>query len=240
MANAAINAAHSGYAIYNEKAKRKTKINTLEAMFPPLPPERFAILYADPPWHYNGKLQYDKTATLGKNRGWKRDIFVSAASFKYPTIKTSELKKLDVLSIAEDNSLLFMWATNPHLQQAIELGVAWGFEYKTIAFIWNKMVHNPGQYTLSYCEPCLLFKRGRIPQPRGARNIKQLVSCQRTRHSEKPIEIAQSIEKMFPTQSKIELFARTRKKGWKSWGLEAIGEHAITSTESFYCVNHLS
>jgi len=51
-----------------------------------------------------------------------------------------------------------MWVTNPHLAQGIELGKAWGFEYKTVAFVWDKMVHNPGQYTMSYCELCLVFK----------------------------------------------------------------------------------
>ena len=226
-----MNGARSGYEIYNAKAKRKTKINTLEQLYPPLPDKRFSIFYADPPWHYNGKLQYDKTATIAKNRGWKKDVFVSAASFKYPTVKTSELKNLPVESIAEDDSLLFLWTSNPHLQQAVELGTAWGFEYKTVAFVWNKMVHNPGQYTLSYCELCLLFKRGRIPQPRGARNIKQLINTPRKGHSQKPCEVPENIEKMFPTQSKIELFARVKRDGWYSWGLETIQHKVITSTE---------
>ena len=221
----------SGYAIYNAKAKRKTKVNILEQFYPALPDAKFSVIYADPPWHYNGKLQFDKTATISENKEWKKDVFVSGASFKYPTIKTSELKNLDVDSIAEDDSILFLWSTNPHLQQAIELGTAWGFEYKTIAFVWNKMMHNPGQYTMSYCEVCLLFKRGRIPQPRGARNIKQLVNCPRKKHSEKPIEVAENIEKMFPTQNKIELFARTKKDGWNSWGLETIQENVIASKE---------
>ena len=208
-----VNEAKSGYEIYNAKAKRKTKMNTLERFYPPLPDKRFSILYADPPWHYNGKLQYDKTATIARNRGWNKDIFVSAAAFKYPTIKTSELKALPVASIAEDDSLLFLWTTNPHLQQAMELGVAWGFKYKTVAFIWDKMVHNPGQYTLSYCELCLLFKRGRIPRPRGARNVRQLISRRRSKHSEKPCEVAENIKKMFPEQTRIELFATKKMVG---------------------------
>ena len=226
-----INEAKSGYEIYNAKAKRKTKVNTLKQFYPLLPNMKFSILYADPPWHYNGKLQFDKTATIEKNKGWNKDVFVSAANFKYPTIKTSDLKKLDIKSIAENDSLLFMWTTNPHLQQAIELGTAWGFEYKTVAFVWNKMVHNPGQYTMSYCELCLLFKRGRIPHPRGARNIKQLINCPRKQHSEKPIEVAENIEKMFPVQKKIELFARMKRDGWYSWGLETARSNAISSTE---------
>lgn len=132
----------------------------------------------------------------------------------------ADLKKLDVQSIADDNCLLFMWTTGPHLAQAIELGVAWGFEYKTIAFVWDKQIHNPGRYTLSQTELCLVFKKGKIPTPRGARNIRQLVSLKRSAHSEKPEQVIEGITKMFPTQKKIELFARRNYVGWDNWGLE--------------------
>ena len=218
----------SGYEIYNKKASIKTKINSYRRTYPPLPSKKYSILYADPPWHYNGKLQFDKSGTIAENEGWQKDVFISAATFKYPTIKTSELKSMNIHKLADDDSLLFLWTTNPHLQQAIELGTAWGFEYKTVAFVWDKQMHNPGQYTLSYCELCLLFKRGRIPQPRGARNIKQLISHPRTQHSEKPLQIAYNIEKMFPSQKKIELFARSKREGWSAWGLEVFYENTVT------------
>lgn len=210
----------SSYSIYNPEVKRRTQINPLSTPFPGLPDRKYSIIYADPPWHYNGKLQFDKSGKADSNKDWEKNIFISSACFKYPTVKTSELKKLAIERIAEDDSLLFLWATNPHLAQAIELGAAWGFEYKTVAFVWNKMTHNPGQYTLSYCELCLLFKKGRIPRPRGARNIKQLLEAPRREHSEKPKEIAENIEKMFPGQSKIELFARKNRDGWDTWGLD--------------------
>ncbi len=112
-----------------------------------------------------------------------------------------------------------MWTSNPHLAQAIELGKAWGFEYRTVAFVWDKGVHNPGKYTLSYCELCLLFKKGKIPMPRGARNIKQLVKVPRGKHSEKPKEVMAGIEAMFPQQKRIELFAREKVVRWRNWGL---------------------
>jgi N6-adenosine-specific RNA methylase IME4 len=67
---------------------------------------------------------------------------------------------------------------------------------------------------------CLVFKKGKIPQPRGARNIQQLVKSPRGKHSEKPIEVLKNIEKMFPTQEKIELFARHKPEGWDVWGLD--------------------
>ena len=225
----------TGYSIYNEDARLRTKHNTLAEFYPPLPDQQYDIIYADPPWHYNGKLQFDKSSKSKEEIDLQRKIFISSSSFKYPTLKTSELKKLAVTDIAKEDCLLFMWTTNPHLDQALELGKAWGFEYKTVAFVWNKMVHNPGQYTLSYCELCLLFKRGKIPRPRGARNVKQLVDSPRTGHSEKPLKVMEGIDKMFPTQQRIELFARKRVRGWDAWGLDIImnRRETVTSYELF-------
>tara|TARA_B100000586_G_C20085967_1_gene417651 strand:+ start:248 stop:916 length:669 start_codon:yes stop_codon:yes gene_type:complete len=211
----------TGYSKYSLDVKKRTKINILKDTYLPLPKKKYQIIYVDPPWYYNGKLQFDKSSKGKDKIDIKKNIFISTASFKYPTLKTEELKKLDVESISDKNSLLFMWTSNPHLDQAIELGKSWGFDYKTVAFVWNKMVHNPGQYNLSYCELCLLFKKGKIPTPRGARNIKQLVEVKRTKHSKKPIEVLKNIEKMFPSQKKIELFARNKNNGWEVWGLES-------------------
>jgi len=210
----------TGYSIYKKDVKERTKQNTLEELYPKLPNKKFDIIYADPPWHYDGKLQFDKSSKSVDKIDPTRSIFVSTAGFKYPMLKTKELMKIPINEIAKEDCLLFMWTTNPHLSQAIELGKAWGFEYRTIAFIWDKMNHNPGQYTLSNCEICLVFKRGKIPQPRGARNVQQLVRVKRGKHSEKPIEVLQGITKMFPTQEKIELFARRTAEGWDCWGLD--------------------
>ncbi len=210
----------SGYRIYAPEQKRRTLINNLPELYPDLPDEKFDIIYADPPWDYGGKMQFDRSAKKNENLDWEKNIFISAANFKYPTIKTKDLMKIPINSIASDNCLLFMWVTNPHLAQGIELGKAWGFEYKTVAFVWDKMNHNPGQYTMSNCELCLVFKKGKIPTPRGARNIQQLVRIPRTEHSRKPIEVLKNIEKMFPTQKKIELFARHKPEGWSVWGLD--------------------
>jgi len=214
----------TGYSIYKEDVKRRIRQSALPSLYPELPNNKFDIIYADPPWHYNGKLQYDKSSKSIEEIDVSRKIFISTADFKYPTLKTSELMKIPIHEIAKDDCLLFMWTTNPHLVQAIQLGEAWGFEYKTVAFVWDKMNHNPGQYTLSNCELCLLFKRGRIPKPRGARNIQQLVRVPRKKHSEKPIEVIQAIEKMFPTQDRIELFARRKTRGWSVWGIDVLEE----------------
>lgn len=210
----------TGYTIYNAEQKRRTKRNDLPALYPDLPLEKYDIIYADPPWDYNGKMQFDRSSAAADKMDWKRNIFISSSNFKYPTLKIDELTKIPLLEIAKDDCLLFMWVTNPHLAQGIDLGRAWGFEYRTVAFVWDKMVHNPGKYTLSYCELCLVFKRGRIPTPRGSRNERQLVRAPRTNHSAKPNEVREAIDRMFPSQRKIELFARNKPKSWDVWGLE--------------------
>lgn len=222
------NESHSpltGYRIYDKEAKQRKKKNPLPYLYPELPEEKYDIIYADPPWDYGGKLQFDKSSKSAENIDFKRKIFISSAVFKYPTLKLEQLIQIPIYQIAKDDCLLFMWTSSPHLVHAIELGNAWGFKYRTVAFVWDKMVHNPGKYTLSNCELCLVFKRGRIPAPRGARNIQQLIRVPRGKHSEKPIEVLHAIEKMFPSQACIELFARVKPNGWDVWGLEAPTKH---------------
>ena len=83
----------SGYRIYAPKQQQKIKYNDLPELYPDLPDEKYDIIYADPPWDYGGKMQFDKSSIKNENKNWERDIFISAANFKYPTVKTKDLKK---------------------------------------------------------------------------------------------------------------------------------------------------
>jgi N6-adenosine-specific RNA methylase IME4 len=168
----------------------------------------YSIIYADPPWDYGGKAQHNKK------------VANASVEAHYPTVKLKTLKTLNLSTVCEENCLLFLWTSSPHLAQAIELMEAWGFSYKTVAFVWDKQKTNPGTYTLSRCELCLVGKKGTIPTPRGSRKEHQFLSEMRGRHSEKPTEIRDRITRMFPTQKKLELFSRTKTDGWECWGNE--------------------
>jgi len=172
--------------------------------------DKFEIIYADPPWNYKGQRQHAGSGNAD----------TGGAALHYPTVTLTDLKRLDVASMAADDCLLFLWVTNPHLDQGVDLMRAWGFKWATVGFAWDKQRVNPGFYTMSQVELCVIGKRGKIPQPRGRRNVRQLVSSMRRAHSQKPDEVRERIEQMFPTQSKLELFARQRVDGWSAWGNE--------------------
>ena len=192
---------------------------TVEALdiYPPLPQGPYEIVYADPPWEYS-KSQHRKTAD-----GWTSS---GGAASHYGTLSDEALCLLPAATIMDDNCLVFMWTSGPKLRSAITVGEAWGLNFITIGFVWDKLRPIPGSYTLSQHEFVLIFKKGRIPSDRGARNIRQKVQEPRGPHSVKPWEVRQRIVDMFPRQRKIELFARPHMSNidqgeWDVWGLEA-------------------
>lgn len=179
----------------------------------------YDIIYADPPWSYRGREQFGFAGDVGVSTG--------GAVKQYQTIDIDSLCTLPVASIAAPDALLFVWGTGPLLLTDVPTLIkSWGFEYATVAFVWDKERTNPGYYTLSQAEFCAVAKRGRIPQPRGARNVRQwcefpeVVTEIRGRHSAKPAKVRERITGMFPTQRRIELFARERVEGWDGWGDE--------------------
>jgi N6-adenosine-specific RNA methylase IME4 len=192
---------------------------------------KYEIIYADPSWAYEAET-FDsiKDFRISKVTG-KCNVTTNTFGAKthYLTMSMELLKLLPVVELAAENCLLFMWVVSPLLEQCISVGVAWGFKYVTVGFVWCKHRSIPGYYTMSQCELCLIFKKGKIPKPRGARNIQQFFytpqrigngQAGHNEHSLKPTEIRQRIDEMFPTQKGIELFAREKVEGWDCWGNE--------------------
>ena len=126
-----------------------------------------------------------------------------AAENHYPTMTQEEIEALPVGSLAADDCALFMWAVMPQLPEALQVISAWGFSYKTCAFVWVKQTRDEerfatgmGYWTRANAELCLLATRG-SPQRLNA-DVHQLVLAPRREHSRKPEEIASRIEKLVP------------------------------------------
>lgn len=163
--------------------------------------KKYRVLYADPPWSYNDKMD---SPNLG------------GAVKHYPTMSTNEICELPIP--AEDNAVLFLWVTSPLLEDSFKVIKAWGFKYKT-SFIWDKVAHSMGHYNSVRHEFLLICTRGSCT-PDVPKLLDSVVSIERTEHSVKPDEFREIIDTLYPIGNRLELFARRPAKGWDVWGNE--------------------
>lgn len=136
-----------------------------------------------------------------------------------------EIKNLPVCDLADKDCAMFMWTTLPVLKESFSVLERWGFEYKTVAFVWIKknrkadsLFWGMGYWTRSNAEVCLLATRGN--PKRLAANVHQVIISRIEEHSRKPEEARSRIEQLMGDVPKIELFARRKAVGWDVWGNE--------------------
>jgi N6-adenosine-specific RNA methylase IME4 len=200
-------AAGKSYMVWSVGHNRKQLVDALAETTKALPAgkQRWPIVYADPPW------RYERPALATPNR---------AVENHYPTMTLEEICALPVGILASDDALLFMWATAPKLEEAMQVIRAWGFEYRTCA-VWDKEIIGTGYYFRNQHELLLIGKRGNIPHPAAGTQPSSVYRERRTDHSVKPTFFHDMIEKLYPELPKLELFARHARAGWDAWGNEA-------------------
>lgn len=193
----------------------------------------FPVLLADPPW------QYEARSVKGEGK---------AAQRHYTCMPTEDIKALPVSLLAADNAALLLWCTWPMLAHWLPVGNAWGFRYSGLAWEWlkfnprtGKYAFGPGYGTRKNLEPCLLFTKGspsmraEMPadmfglgsKPEGVRSVRDFmqwwpldaIRAMRREHSRKPPDQYERIETMFDGPY-VELFSRSNRPGWTSWGNE--------------------
>ena len=163
--------------------------------------KKYNIIYADPPW------RYERSGVQG------------AAEKHYPTMAVDELCKLPVSEIAADDSILFLWATFPQLREALQVIRAWGFSYKSVAFVWLKQnksgkgwFYGLGYWTRGNSEICLLATKGH--PKRQSNRVHQFIISPLRGHSQKPDEARDKIIELVGDLPRVELFAREKTGGW--------------------------
>ncbi len=187
--------------------------------------KKYKVIYADPPWHYGSK------SAVNNKSGSEH----KALSEHYNTMSLTELKALSIKDITEEDAACFMWVTDSHLDEAIEIFKAWGFKYKTIAFNWVKTTSkgnyckNVAPWTMKSSEICLLGTKGAMTKHKQVNNIESLVIAERTKHSRKPEEVRKRIELLFGDIPRLEMFARESTQGWDVFGNEAPNSIEIDS-----------
>ena len=178
-----------------------------------LPDKQYDVVVADPPWMYTGQ----------------QDKWGAAAKF-YDLIDNEMLKTMPVGDIMHKKSLLFLWATSPRLDLAIDTIRAWGLNYRGVAFVWVKTRQDgktpigaqgvrPSTVkpTAEYVLVASKAKSGR-PLPLSDESISNIVLSPKREHSRKPDDVNARIDLMYPSASKIELFARREWNDWDTWG----------------------
>jgi N6-adenosine-specific RNA methylase IME4 len=171
--------------------------------------KKFGVVYVDPPWSfevYSGK---------GKQR---------AAARHYDVMSLGSIKTLPIADLAATDCALFLWSVWPRLPDALEVIAAWGFEFKTAAFVWVKqnrggegLFTGMGFWTRANTEPCLLATRG--SPLRLAADVHQVILSPVREHSRKPDEVRSRIERLVAGPY-LELFGREQAPGWIVWGNE--------------------
>lgn len=198
------------------------------------PEGKFGCLLADPPWRF---ATYSE-----KGRGRSPDGPAAVRNLSrqnrperhYATMTLDDIKALPVLQSAAKDCVLFMWAVDPMIPEALEVGKAWGFTYKTVGFYWVKerretssrgsafsepdfarFPMGTGYWTRANPEMCLLFTRGK--PKRISASVRKLLIAPRREHSRKPDEQYDRIARLVDGPY-LELFARRQRKNWRIWG----------------------
>jgi N6-adenosine-specific RNA methylase IME4 len=168
----------------------------------------FSTIYADPPWRYENQATRASTDN------------------HYGTLSVEEIAGLPIRGLAADNAHLHLWTTNGFLFEARQVMEGWGFEYRSM-FVWTKPQMGMGNYWRVAHEILLLGVRGSLPfSDQGQRSWQE---WPRTDHSTKPSPLYEIIEAVSPGPY-LELFARTQRNGWTSWG-DALPRSSLQPTD---------
>lgn len=167
----------------------------------------FDLIMADPPW------QFDLFSEKGEAK---------APQAQYTCTPLDWIAGLPVSALAADDCLLWLWATNPMLPQALQVLAAWGFTFKTAGHWAKRTKHGRLAFGTGYIlrcagEPFLIGTRGK---PRTTRSTRSVIEGPLREHSRKPDEAFAAAEALMPAARRIELFSRQPRPGWATWGNE--------------------
>jgi len=174
----------------------------------------FGTILADPPYQFINKT--------GKVAPEHRRLH------RYGTMPHAEIMMLPVEQLAAPTAHLYLWVPNALLPDGLAVMKAWGFAYKS-NIVWHKVRKDGGSdgrgvgfYFRNVTELVLFGVRGKNARTLapGRRQV-NLLATRKREHSRKPNELFEIIEACSPGPF-LELFARGTRKGWTTWGDEAV------------------
>jgi len=188
-------------------AERQINLEKIHTNPIPLPDGQFKVILCDVPYKYD---------------------FEGTGAPNYPTLSEDEIISLKdtqgkpISGVFAQNSIIFFWTPMPKLDEAVRILQSWGFSYKT-NIVWSKekegiSQQGTGFYVVATCELVLIATKGTLVTPLPKNRPLGILKAPRTNHSKKPDMLRHWIEKMYPHEKYLELFARETAKGWTAWG----------------------
>ncbi|MEG1818085.1 MT-A70 family methyltransferase [Pseudomonas sp.] len=178
------------------------------------PPRKYRVIYADPAWQFGNR-----------NTG---GTMKSAAEAKYTVTSLADMAAMPVEQLADEHCLLVMWWVGAMPQEAINLCKAWGFRLVNMnGFVWRKLTKTGipffgmGFSTRAGSESALIGVRGKLGELIDDHSVRAVIEAKVGRHSQKPHEFREAIEKLCGDVHRVELFAREAAAGWDCWGNQA-------------------
>jgi len=171
----------------------------------------YSTILIDPPWRFA-----NRTGKMAPEHQRLR---------RYRTMSFDEIAALPVPRVSADTSHLYLWCPNALLPEALRIMAAWGFAYKT-NLVWYKVRKDGGPdgrgvgfYFRNVTELVLFGVRGSLRTLAPGRRQTNVMLSRKQEHSRKPDALYDIVEACSPGPY-LELFARTRRTGWTSWGDE--------------------
>jgi N6-adenosine-specific RNA methylase IME4 len=186
-----------------EREANRRKIARAQTIEEALKTAKFSTIVIDPPWDWGDEGDVDQ---FGRARP------------TYGTMTIDQLLDLPVGNYADENSHIYLWITNRSLPKGFQLLEKWGFRYVTCV-TWKKPHFGMGNYFRGQTEHLLFGVKGSLMLKR--RDVGTILEAPRgpRGHSSKPLESYTLIESCSHGPY-LELFARSERPDWTSWGAE--------------------
>lgn len=168
-----------------------------------IPEGKFDRIVADMPWPY--EVEDETPAERGR------------AVRGYATMSIKEMKALPIVERCADNTVLYFWVTNFHMEYAYQVMRAWGFNQFPTIITWTKDKFGKGQRLRCATEHCIIAIKGK-PVWNLTNETTRLDGPVRE-DSRKPDEFYALIDAITPAERSLELFARRElPEGWVGFG----------------------
>jgi len=162
----------------------------------------YRCIVIDPPWPMRKIL---------------RDTVPKQDVFPYKTMTLDAIKDIDIASLADpDGCHVYLWTTQKFLPNSFDIMQEWGVNYQCL-MTWTKPTGFTPFSWMYNTEHVLFGTIGNLAVQR--KGLKIGFDAPVVGHSVKPQVFFDRVEQASP-EPRLEMFARTKRDGWDSWGDE--------------------